>query len=176
MNDHVHRPTAALELIEAVTGFDTILDEHPEMAGCCAGAAIYGPLRCTCWTPIYDLEQSEDLTGPVIGNGHQPAMCADCAYRPGSPERGDPDDAEQLLGHPSNGDVFWCHEGMRRVTEWVHPSGMRLPAGAGDYQPPIVRVHDDLAFPVPYRADGSPGLICHGWAIRRLHHLDKATT
>ena len=29
---------------------------------CCIGAAVYGPGHCTCWTPVYDLDQAEPDT------------------------------------------------------------------------------------------------------------------
>lgn len=32
----------------------------PDTGGtCCWGAVVYGPEHCTCWTPIYDLAQTE---------------------------------------------------------------------------------------------------------------------
>jgi len=60
---------------------------------CCLGAAGMGPERCTCWQPVYDLDQTDpDPTAvKLLAAGVQPvtrsAPCHDCAYRPGSPER-----------------------------------------------------------------------------------------
>jgi hypothetical protein len=119
---------------------------------CCLGALDEGPTGCTCWEPIYDLEQSVHApTAPET----QPKMCHDCAFRANSPERRDGDCLPGPGGAP-----FWCHQGMRRVIKWRHPLGMELPAGVGDYRPPIIDK-------VPYRADGRPGLKCAGWAAQR---------
>lgn len=140
---------------------------------CCAGAVQRGPGGCTCWTPLFDLDQSTpDPTAPV-----QPrhAMCSDCAYRPGSPERtGDEDvagDAAQLEQLAADGTPFWCHDGMREPVRWCHPSGLTIPAHSshGDYQPPQIDG-------VPYRADGRPGLLCAGWHARRRALTARAET
>jgi hypothetical protein len=137
---------------------------------CCDGSAMRGPEGCTCWEPVHDLEQAEP--DPVVAGwlaaGVQPVtrrrMCADCAYRPGSPERaGDPGvsgDAEQLQEPAETGDRFWCHQGIRRITAWRHPSGTEVPGSAAAYDPPI-------GAGVPWQADGSPAELCAGWAARR---------
>ena len=146
---------------------------------CCYGAAVYGPSRCTCWTPVYDLHQQpadEHLLG-LLAAGVQPntrsLMCAGCAYRPGSPERagdprhvGDADELERIAVQSR----FWCHQGIRRVTKWVHPSGAEAPGHPAAYEPVTVAL-------VPLRADGTPAELCAGWAARRravtgAHHLD----
>lgn len=91
-------------------------------------------------------------------------MCADCAYRPGSPEKsGDPTvtgSADALEDFAATGARFWCHQGMRRTIALRHLSGAEAPRGAAAYDPPIVDG-------IPYRADGSPGQLCAGWAARR---------
>lgn len=137
---------------------------------CCIGAAVYGPHRCTCWEPVFDLEQAPvDKTAVQwLGAGVTPVtrtrMCGDCAYRPNSPEKsgdetyaGDPDFLE---GIAVNGERFWCHQGLRKPIAWRHPSGVEIPAHPGGYDPPKVNG-------VPYRADGSPGELCAGWDARR---------
>lgn len=128
---------------------------------CCAGAAMRGPGACTCWEPVYDLQQRElDPAEPTA----RTAMCADCAYRPDSPEmngsehhEGDP---EMLLRIARTREGrFFCHQGIRRPKEWRHPDGrVRTHEGAAaDYRPPMVGN-------VPYRANGAPAEICAGWA------------
>lgn len=133
---------------------------------CCWGATIHGPSHCECWEPVYDLEQT-DPSPDAPGLCAQP--CTGCAYRGGSPERtGDPrmaagpDDLAALVdgNHP-----FFCHQGMRRIVAFRHPSGavhqpddLRLEAA---YRPHIING-------VPYRADGHPADLCAGWAAARL--------
>lgn len=128
---------------------------------CCYGAAHLGAGGCTCWTPVYDLDQSDPVpAAPQVRD----QMCGDCAYRPGSPEKqgdpghaGDPESLETL----AYGDTpFWCHDGMRRPVVLRHPSGAEVPGHSAAYAPPVVEK-------VPYRADGQPGLMCAGWAARR---------
>lgn len=125
---------------------------------CCYGAAGMGRDRCTCWEPVYDLEQQ-----PLENGGVPPAepatrrkCCADCAYRNGSPER---ERGEELPRGPDK--EFWCHQGMRRAVAYRHPeSGREVPAGDGDYQPPV----GPRSRPFAWRADGTPGERCAGWA------------
>jgi hypothetical protein len=133
---------------------DIIVQENPAnpYASCCMGAFEDGPRGCTCWEPIYDLEQRASV---LSDTETQPKMCQDCAFRANSPERRDGDPLPGPGAQP-----FWCHQGMRRVIKWRHPLGMELPAGVGDYRPPVTNR-------VPYRADGRPGLICAGWAAQR---------
>lgn len=139
----------------------------PDASGgtCCYGAAIYGPQRCTCWQPVHDVDQTPIRPGvpmPPI----PVRMCHDCAYRRRSPER------TGAVGYAADADVlddlvagrmpFFCHQGMRRVLTLRHPTGFEVPAHPGAYDPPIVNG-------VPYRADGSPALLCAGWLLRAAH-------
>ncbi len=138
--------------------------------GCCWGADLYGPGYCTCWTPVYDLDQAEPdpLAVRLLAGGITPTvratMCGDCAYRPASPEKlGDPQhvgDAESLEHLAASATPFWCHDGMRRPIAWRHPSGAEIPGHEAAYAPRIVDA-------VPYRADGQPGYQCAGWDARR---------
>jgi hypothetical protein len=84
-------------------------------------------------------------------------MCADCAFRPDSPER-QGDERYQHSGEEGIeevlGDTFVCHQGLRRRVREVHPSGAVLDAVPGDYAPPSP----------PCKADGSPAELCAGWA------------
>lgn len=126
---------------------------------CCMAGAMRGPRACTCWKPVYDLDQVDVLTehaAPVT----RVECCHDCAYRNDSPERGDgyTDELVDVAGTP--GHVFACHIGMRRVVSWRHPDGRELPVGDGDYQPPVVGT-------TAYKADGSPADLCAGWAAHR---------
>lgn len=138
-------------------------DKHNEFADCCMGAAVYGRSRCTCWEPVYDLEQQ-----PLADGGVPPAevptrtkCCHDCAYRLGSPERQDEYDEGVLLAHAlAAGEEFWCHQGVRRVVAFRHPDGRELPAGDGDYRPPV----GPEGRPVVWKADGTVGERCAGWA------------
>lgn len=171
--------TAGLEVPDAVTriamacgatgngGALAYAREHPDLAtaddatlGCCYGAVLNGLEGCTCWVPVYDIDQDDPIA--VDDSRHviavRPEMCGDCAYRPRSPERSDPLTAGELLDLPATGDPFWCHQGMRRPQAWTHPTaGIRIDGSPSDYQPP-------LRGPVPYRADGTPGELCRGWA------------
>lgn len=120
---------------------------------CCMGAAVYGPGRCTCWVPVYDLEQQEIVPGlplPPI----PVRMCGDCAYRPHSPERsggeGYNGDAGTLDDLVRNREPFYCHQGIRKPVSHRHPAA---------YDPPI---RDG----VPYKADGTPANLCAGWLLR----------
>ncbi|CRK59040.1 hypothetical protein [Alloactinosynnema sp. L-07] len=146
---------------------------------CCAGAVHRSRAGCTCWLPVYDVDQVDpdqdaiDLLGAGIHPNTRKQMCGDCAYRPGSPERAGHDDyagdAAMLEDLASGGQRFWCHQGMRRPTAWRHPSGATIPTadGDGNYQPPAVDG-------IPYRADGSPAELCAGWAAR--HRALSAST
>jgi MoaA/NifB/PqqE/SkfB family radical SAM enzyme len=65
----------------------------------------------------------------------------------------------------TRGDIFWCHQGIRRVVEYRHPDGRVYPvpplaAGVdGAYEPPIIDGR-------PYKADGTPADVCAGWWAR----------
>ncbi|HEV8653159.1 MAG TPA: hypothetical protein VG276_28135 [Actinomycetes bacterium] len=137
---------------------------------CCYGAACMGPERCTCWEPVFEVEQTppDSQTVTLLAAGVQPVTrqrpCDDCAYRPDSPERrGDPNvagDQELLEQIVQRGERFWCHQGIRRPIAWRHPAGVQIPGSPVNYQPPIIDG-------VPYRADGTPAEVCAGWAARR---------
>lgn len=134
-------------------------DEIP----CCIGGAMRGPRGCSCWTPVYDLEQAE----PNLSTQPQTreTCCHDCAYRNGSPERAEQDLGEVLSDIAGEADsVFACHQGMRRIVAYVHPDGRRVEAGPGDYDPPQIGA-------VAFRADGTPADRCAGWAARRRYLL-----
>jgi hypothetical protein len=159
-----------------------LADQFPDVAEyCCYGRTVNGPTACTCWRPVYDHEQQPvDQTklaelaagGPPITRAR---MCADCAYRPNSPEKsGDPTyagDAETLEALAVKAERFWCHEGMRIPTKWIHPSGAEAPGHAGSYKPPT-----DTALGVPFRADGTPAELCAGWDARRRALAASTTT
>lgn len=132
---------------------------------CCIGEAVYGPQRCTCWEPVYDLEQR------VLENGGKPPeeitirskCCHDCAYRNGSPEREDGED-DWLDDIALDGrSEFYCHQGMRRIVAWEHPDGRRIEASDGCYAPP----KGPSERPMPWKADGAPGELCAGWSSVR---------
>lgn len=134
------------------------VDEHdPDLASCCYGAANGGISACTCWQPVYDVEQAPpNLDGVVLIRDR---ACGDCAYRKDSPERAEAYSEEMLLELPATGQPFWCHDGMRRPVAWEHPTLGRVDGDPDDWQPKIVRG-------VPFRADGQPALLCAGWAVR----------
>lgn len=135
---------------------------HPEDegSGCCWGDVTGGPSHCICWIPVYEQEQQaprppsgpQDLTV-------QERMCGDCAFRKDSPERADEWSEMALFQLAADGKPFWCHEGMRRPVRWEHPDGRTVEGSPDDWQPPMVDG-------VPFRLDGSPGLLCAGWAAR----------
>lgn len=136
-----------------------------KLTECCQGCIDNGPTACTCWVPVFDVEQTtmslpvDGPAEPVVRDG----LCPDCAYRPGSPEKtghpdykGDPAELDRL----ARKDRFWCHQGMRRPLYWEHPAGVRVEGSPADYDPPIA----DL---MPYKADGTPADLCAGWDARR---------
>lgn len=124
----------------------------------CCMASAHGR-ACSCWTAVLRPEpHDEPQEGPsAVRSG----MCGDCAYRPGSPERPtrEDDPPSTLRERP-----FYCHDGMPRAVGYEHPDlpGVTLRADAfdslsGDYQP---LMKPGRAF----QADGSPALLCAGWA------------
>jgi hypothetical protein len=125
------------------------VDYQARYGWCCFAAANDGPAACSCWEPIYDLEQAEPRIDVTPQTRSQ--MCGDCAYRIDSPERRE--DPYALVDLEN----FWCHRGIRRPVRWRHPDGRERPGSPSDYQPPIVAG-------VPYRADGQPAARCGGWA------------
>lgn len=130
---------------------------------CCIGAANLGPGGCTCWESVHDQFQA----APDLGSEptDRDVMCADCAFKPGSPEHTGVDaaayDADDLAMLVATDAPFWCHQGMRLITALRHPSGAVKPLpGNLAYDPPIVNG-------VPYQADGTAGQGCAGLAARR---------
>lgn len=145
--------------------YGTLQMPDPAFGVCCDGSAIKGPQYCTCWTPQFDLDQADPKQGEP---GTRDAMCPDCAFKPGSPERSGDErysgDAEFLERIILTGEPFFCHQGVRRAVKLVHPSGAEIEVPPGDYRPPIIDG-------VPRKADGSPGDLCAGWAARRRAFL-----
>ena len=130
------------------------------------GYAHGGPGYCTCWEPIYDMEQERYLGDGTIAMRTVP--CSECAFRKWSPERngeagysGTEDELEHIV---YKGEPFWCHVGMRRVVKWRHPTGMEIDAHPAAYQPSIVESCDQR---FPLKADGSAADICAGWSGKR---------
>lgn len=82
---------------------------------CCWGV-VNGDYRdCSCWEPIFDLEQKPVVEAPA---DCRTVQCGDCAYRVDSPERqgdesvvGDDYELDRIV---RTGDPFWCHQGIRR--------------------------------------------------------------
>lgn len=139
-----------------------------ELRWCCYGATSYLD-RCTCWEPVWNVEQQLPRL-PVELEHLQPRakVCGDCAFRKDSPERSDAWQEETLLSLAERGQPFWCHDGMRRPVEWRHPHGITIAGDTADWQPPIVHA-------VPFRADGTPGLLCAGWAARAARTTKERT-
>lgn len=142
-------------------------DFLPQFTWCCDGAYYRGARACSCWTPIYDMEQQEpDLTARVTTRS---STCNDCAYRPDSAEM--KEDPYQLVGI----DVFWCHKGMRRPKEWRHKDGRVRPGYPADYQPRFANRPDVREERVPYKANGRPALRCGGWAeVNRAEQIERS--
>jgi hypothetical protein len=141
------------------------LDDPDQGYGsCCMGAAMQGVDYCTCWEPVFDLEQDQALQeGPME---QLTKCCHDCAFRQGSPER----DRDGALPYSievtvDEGRGFMCHQGMRRTIAWRHPDGREVPAGDGDYQPPQVKGPPGAGR--AWRADGRPGQLCGGYGAHR---------
>lgn len=126
---------------------------------CCVDAIEIGPDACTCWVE----QRTMDAQRPVASHDPVPrsSPCADCAFRPDSPERA----GDERYSHADLDDIvhgstpFYCHDGMQRVAALRHPAGNVHILDSDAYQPSIVDG-------VPYRADGSPAFICAGWRAR----------
>jgi hypothetical protein len=146
------------------------------LTSCCEGAAYDGPTACTCWEAEYDAEQvpPDEAAEPVT----RAEMCADCAFRPDSPERSGDDRYEHSDGDLAGLDHFWCHQGMRKPARWRHPLGITVEADVDAYNPPRrVREVDGERVAVPYKANGSPGDRCGGfdaWKRLRLAERESA--
>jgi hypothetical protein len=141
------------------------LDEFDPDYVDCSGSGQYGITGCECWEPVYDVDQADpcDIRGNNIPAADLPArdaMCDDCAFRPGSPERETTYHREELFALADRGEPFFCHDGMRRPIAWRHPRLGEISGDTDDWTPPIIAG-------VPYRANGEPALMCAGWAARR---------
>lgn len=148
-----------------------------QLKECCLGAFEEGPQACTCWEPVYDHDQAtpDETAVPTT----RKSMCEDCAFAPGSPERS----GDERYSHSDEDlttlDNFWCHQGMRKPIRWRHASlGIEVPADTDAYEPPRrILVIDGEKVAVPYKADGSPGERCAGWAAHqraRAHELARS--
>jgi hypothetical protein len=138
---------------------ERMASEHEEMLWCCFGAAngedAHDSLtHCTCWEPIFDLEQAPPNVEMEATT--RETQCLDCAFRHESPEY--INESNELERSVKSG-VFYCHQGMRRPKVWRHPCGAEVIGDPADYAPPI---QDSI----PYRADGSPAEKCAGWETR----------
>lgn len=134
---------------------DKVVDE-----GCCWGTVQNGPEGCTCWVAVYDVEQAEPQPGVTLLDARPAAeLCHDCAFRPGSPERSEEWLREELYASADAGRPFWCHQGMRRPALWRHPDGREVAGSPDNWTPPGING-------VPFKADGTPALLCAGWAAR----------
>ena len=142
-------------------------DPCPDGVPCCDGYAYIGPEYCTCWEAVYEDGQREPQRDAEQHT--RPRMCADCAFRPGSPERRDSEhavcnsgDLLRMVHDPD--EVFACHDGLRRAIGWRHPNGLFIRHDPRDavvpYSPPIEGRR-------AYRLDGSPALHCAGLAAAR---------
>lgn len=128
------------------------------------GEAMRGPRGCTCWTPVFDLEQQ-----PIkrfMAPRTRTKCCGDCAYRNGSPERAEEGGTEhlQFIAEPDVPASFWCHDGMRKVIAWRHPDGREVkvdPDGVDDFQPPIRE--NAAGVRCCWQVDGTPAARCGGW-------------
>lgn len=145
--------------VDSQTAPPSITEDSP-LSWCCYGEAFGGPTSCTCWEPVYDLEQA-----PLQNGGKPPEelptrkkCCHDCAFRVGSPEREREDAVLEEALEP--GHEFWCHQGVRRIVAWEHPDGRRVEAPPGCYVPP----QGPPERPVVWKADGTVGERCAGWA------------
>jgi len=165
----VEVPAAVSSLCTQGTGNHGALlwaNAHPgEQPPTCCYGSMYDAEGCTCWRPVYDVEQAapRPLNGPQ-DLAVRAAPCGDCAYRKGSPERTDEWREDLLLALPGKGEPFFCHDGMRRPVRWEHPDGRTVPGDPDDW-------HPAMAGRIPYRADGSPGLLCAGWAARAAREV-----
>lgn len=131
---------------------------------CCISSAEDGPTGCSCWEPVYDLDQQPPIDG--LEPSTRDSMCADCAFRPDSPERSGDDRYQHSDDDVLDLDHFWCHQGIRKPIAFRHPSGIVVETDVDAYKPPQ-RDHVDAngkIYRVPYKADGSPADRCAGHA------------
>ena len=145
-------------------------DAAGDGGGCCMGSAVYGPDRCTCWEEVLDTTTPQAPPQRDVATPTRSGMCGDCAFRPGSPERGGDEnaayDADDLADVVTSA-AFYCHDGMARVDHLRHEGTgitVRLPGQNLAYRP--LRADGRL-----YRRDGAPAALCAGWAAhRRAEH------
>ena len=147
----------------APEGADQVPDDW---APCCWGSTFDGPEGCTCWVPVFDLEQAPVQEGPATIRGK---CCHDCAYRPGSPERVREEAGVENELEDAAAGIFLCHQGMRKVIAWRHPDGRQLPQEREHYQPPLHGRH-------AVRADGRPAEVCAGWRFTSGSRLSPEGT
>lgn len=160
-----HTLTEILNMLEG----RMLPDPTPDGVPCCDSSAYWGPEKCTCWERVHDQDQGPaQIDAEMRTAAH---MCADCAFRPASPERRDSEQAVcssgdlMRLAMPDNPERFFCHRGMRSIVGHYHPTaGIYAPHEPSDgvvaYDPPII---DNIA----YQAEGSPALLCAGLAAAR---------
>lgn len=155
------RPVQAVICGGGSTGARLWARAHPDDdVICCQGSLEDGAEGCMCWRPVYNVEQGEPRPPASAADLRaRTRMCGDCAYKPDSKERTDPLMADHLMALPAEGQAFWCHDGMRRPVRWEHPDGRVVDGSPDDWDPPIIAG-------VPFQADGSPALLCYGWATR----------
>lgn len=169
--------TATLDRLERghfSTGGGLWVEAHPdedswpvEAYTCCSSSAMHGPDRCTCWRPVFEVEQATPRPPTCPDDlAAMKQMCGDCAFRKDSPERADAWAEETLMDLAVSGDPFWCHTGMRRPAKWVHPDLGEVEGDTADWQPPIIAG-------IPYQADGAPGLLCAGWSARAAREASR---
>lgn len=132
---------------------------------CCYPSAEDGPDACICWEPVYDLEQEPVIAVAPEHIQTRTEMCADCAFRPDSPER----QGHELYQHNTDDDLraldhFWCHQGMRKPAAYRHPYGITLDADHDAYGPPRLVISDGATrIAVPFKANGAPADRCAGF-------------
>ncbi len=136
-----------------------LIDLTPELP-CCYGHAMNGPAGCTCWRAVYNVDAEPMRAGPM---GRRQQMCADCAYRPDSPERqattGAACSAEEPGGLPVVPGVFVCHQGMKVQIGVRHES-----TGVFVAEPPgVVASYDGRTWAGrAWKANGEPADLCAG--------------
>lgn len=145
----------------AAVGLFARLLERIKDEPCCYPSAEDGPNACTCWEPVYDLDQAPTLASGLEHIETRSEMCTDCAFRPDSPER----QGDDRYNHASDDELreldhFWCHQGMRKPVAYRHPYGITLTADHDAYDPPQRTVGN---IRVPFKADGTPGDRCAGF-------------
>jgi len=135
-------------------------------AFCCWGAVM--ERGCTCWEPVFDASQQPLQPGQAEPRA---SMCVDCACRSDSPERREHrgEDGPSMRSSwegvhrlAEEGRPFYCHQGMRRLVGYRHPSGAEMHVEDSHRYEPAVGDDD-----THYKADGTPADLCAGWAALR---------